>query len=152
MERRCANLWLRYFFLKQAVWKFKFLSMVNLIKFQSRYSIIFFSITFYTKRGTYRAPKTKTVMKVSCNWVLNTYRQIFSDNDTSIESVKNKVIAYTKQMYRKEMLLLCSVNEGKVNMKSNMDSDKRSSKRRGWFFEHHDWLLRTGYKQSQTNF
>ena len=31
-------------------------------------------------------------------------------------------------MYRKEMLLFCSVNEHEVNMKSNMDSDTRGSR------------------------
>ena len=48
------------------------------------------------------------------DWVLNTYRQISADCDTSVESVKNKVIAHTKQMHRKEML--CSAVL--MNMKS----------------------------------
>ena len=59
------------------------------------------------------------------------YRQILSDYDTSVESVKNKVIAHTKQIYRKEMLLLCSVNEHEVHMKSNTDSDTRGSGEEG---------------------
>ena len=36
-------------------------------------------------------------------------------------------------MDRKKMLLLCSINEHKVNMKSIMDSDKRSSRGGGGF-------------------
>ena len=61
-----------------------------------------------------RTPKTKTVVKMPYNCVLNTYRQISADCDTSVESVKNKVIAHTKQMHRKEML--CSAVL--MNMKS----------------------------------
>ena len=34
-------------------------------------------------------------------------------------SVKNKVIAHTKQICRKEILLFCSVNEHEINMNSN---------------------------------
>ena len=67
-------------------------------------------------------------MKVPYNWVLNNCQQIFSDYNTSVENVKNKVIAHIKQIYRKEMLLFCSVNEHEVNMKSDMDSDARGSR------------------------
>ena len=52
---------------------------------------------------------------------------MFSDYDTSVESLKNKVIIHTKQIYKKKMLLFCSVNEHEVNMKSNMDLDTRGS-------------------------
>ena len=38
------------------------------------------------------------------------------------------MLAQTKQIYRKEMLLLCSFNEHEVNMKSNMDSDTKGSR------------------------
>ena len=37
-------------------------------------------------------------------------------------------MAYTKQIYRKGMLLFCIANEHEVNMKSNMDSDSRVSR------------------------
>ena len=56
------------------------------------------------------------------------HRQIFFNYDTSVESVKSKVTAHTKQIYRTEILLFNIVNEHEINMKSNTNSDSRVSR------------------------